>query len=116
MARSGCAPDDGFHVWGKIEADEQGFHWPQQKSEMLSSDHIEVWLATSPEVSLPPIGWGNQFGATELASLKNCADQVDPHSGEPASGAKNCERWYNEQLQYRQYLRRLFVRQWLIAG
>lgn len=108
--------DDGLHVWGKIEADEKGFHWPQQKSEMLSSDHIEVWLATSPEVSMRPIGWGNQFGATELASLKDCADQVDPHSGEAASGAKNCERWYNEQLQYRQYLRRLFVRQWLIAG
>lgn len=108
--------DEGLHVWGKIDADEQGFRWPQQKSEMLSSDHIEVWLATSPEVPMPEIGWGNQFGNTELGSLKDCADQVDPHSGDAASGAENCERWYTEQLQYRQYLQRLFVRQWLIAG
>ncbi len=108
--------DDGLHIWGEVEADEQSFHWPQQKSEMLSSDHIEVWLTTSPEVSMPEIGWGNQFGATGLGNLKDCADQVDPHTGDAASGTKNCERWYNEQLQYRQYLRRLFVRQWLIAG
>lgn len=108
--------DDGLQVWGKIEADEQGFHWPQQKSEMLSSDHIEVWLATSPEVSMPQIGWGNQFGATELGSPKACADQDAQHTGDAVSASKNCERWYNGQLQYRQYLRRLFVRQWLIAG
>ncbi len=108
--------DDGVHVWGKIDADEQGFRWPQQKSEMLSSDHIEVWLATSPEVPMPEIGWGNQFGSSELTNLKDCAGQVDPHTGEADSGAKNCERWYTEQLQFRQYLRRLFARQWLIAG
>jgi hypothetical protein len=106
--------DDGLHVWGKVDADEKGFHWPQQKSEMLSSDHIEIWLAASPDVSIPGIGWGNQFGPTELGSLKDCADQVDPHTGDAASGAKDCERWYTEQLQFRQYLRRLFVRQWLI--
>jgi hypothetical protein len=108
--------DDGLHVWGKVEADEQGFHWPQQKSEMLSSDHIEVWLATSLDASMPVIGWGNQFGAQELGSVKDCAKQADPHTSDAASAAKACESWYNEQLQYRQYLRRLFVRQWLIAG
>ncbi|MGB2652577.1 MAG: hypothetical protein WAN62_02230, partial [Candidatus Acidiferrum sp.] len=108
--------DDGVHVWGKIDADEQSFHWPRQKSEMLSSDHLEVWLATSPEVPMPEIGWGNQFGPTLLANLKDCAGQVDSHKGEADSGAKNCERWFTEQLQFRKYLRRLFVRQWLIAG
>ena len=110
------ATDDGLHLWGKIDADERGFHWPQQKSEMLSSDHIEVWLATTSEVAMPEIGWGNQFGMTQLGSAKDCADQVDPHTGEAGSGAANCEHWYAEQVQYRQYLRRLFVRQWLIAG
>jgi len=108
--------DDGLHIWGKVEADEQGFHWPQQKSEMLSSDHIEVSLATSTAVPMPEIGWGNQFGTTQLASLKDCANQTDPRTGDAASGVKHCERWYNEQVQYRQDLRRLFVRQWLIAG
>ena len=107
---------DGLHVWLKVEADEQGFRWPQQKSEMLASDHIELWLAASPSLSMPPIGWGNQFGATTLASEKDCEGQTDSHTGSAADGVRNCVHWYTEQLQYRQSLRRLFVRQWLISG
>src|SRR6201999_1788369 len=38
---------DVLHVWIKVQADEQGFRWPAEKSEMLSSDHIELWLAAS---------------------------------------------------------------------
>lgn len=107
---------DGLHVWGKVDADQPNFRWPQQKSEMLSSEHVEVWLATSADVSMPAPGWGNQFGAIELGSLKDCAEQRDPHNGDAESGSKDCERWYDEQLSYRQNLRRLFVRQWLISG
>ncbi len=109
------ATDDGLVVWGKVQVDEKDLRWPQQKSEMLSSDHVEVWLATSPEVPMPTIGWGNQFGTEELGGLKDCAGQND-NSGDQVAGEKNCERWYGEQLQYREYLRRLFVRQWLIAS
>ena len=107
--------DDGLHIWGKVQVEEQGFHWPEQKSEMLSSDHIELWLATSPDVPMPAVGWGNQFGAEELASAKDCTGQKDTPVDD-ASAVKTCERWYSQQLQYRQYLQRLFVRQWLIAG
>lgn len=107
---------DGLHVWGRVEADEQGFSWPRQKSEMLSGDHVEVWLATTPQVPMPPFGWGNQFGPTFLQTRDDCADERDPHTGDQVLGAKNCERWYDEQVQYRRYLRRLFVRQWLFAG
>lgn len=102
---------DGLHVWGKIEAAEQGFHWPEQKSETLSSDHIEIWLAASRDVPMPRIGWGNQFGAIELDSAKDCPKQQGPEVRNPG-----CERWYNEQTQYRVYLRQLFMREWLIAG
>jgi hypothetical protein len=107
---------EGLHIWLKVQADEQDFRWPQQKSEMLSSDHIELWLAASPSVPMPPVGWGNQFGMTTLNSEKDCQDQTDSHTGDAATGARNCVRWYAEQFQYRQSLRRLFVRQWLIAG
>jgi hypothetical protein len=109
------ATDDGLVVWGKVQVDQKDLRWPQQKSEMLSSDHVEVWLATSPEVPMPTMGWGNQFGTEELGSLKDCAGQTD-NSGDQVIGEKNCERWYGEQVQYREYLRRLFVRQWLIAS
>lgn len=69
--------DDGLHIWGRVEAEEDGFRWPRQRSEMLSSDHIEVWLAASTEVKMPTIGWGNQFGTKGLASLKDCEEQND---------------------------------------
>ena len=107
--------EKGLDIWGKVDADEKGFRWPRQKSEMLSSDHIEIWLAASPDVLMPVIGWGNQFGVTELDSAKDCSKESDA-TGDDGIGKKNCERWFNEQIQYRQYLRRLFTRQWLIAG
>ncbi len=110
--------DEGLHIWGKVQADEQGFHWPKEKSEMLSSDHVEVWLAGSPDVSMPAIGWGNQFGQDELASLTDCKQQGDVQRTDTTATEQiqSCERWYNEQVRYREYLPRLFVRQWLLAG
>jgi len=106
---------EGLHLFGRVEADADGFRWPKQKSEMLSSDHVEVWLAASPEVSMPLIGWGNQFGTTELTSVKDCTPKAESQAAAMASSDSNCEGWYNEQVQYRQQLRRLFARQWLIA-
>jgi hypothetical protein len=107
--------EEGLDIWGKVEADANGFRWPRQKSEMLSSDHIEIWLAASPDVLMPAIAWGNQFGVTKLDSVKDCNSETDMR-GDDVAGKKNCERWYAEQVQYRQYLGRLFTRQWLIAG
>jgi hypothetical protein len=106
--------DDGLNIWGRVQANEEGFRWPAQKSEMLSSDHVEVWLATSSGVSMPAIGWGNQFGTIKLASLKNCADENDENGN--IFNKKNCELWYGEQAQYRQSLQHLFARQWLVSG
>jgi hypothetical protein len=105
--------DDGLHVWVRVQADGE-FQLPQQKSEMLSSDHMEVWLATSADVTMPAIGWGNHGGTTTLDSPKDCEDEF--HTSNDGIAVRNCERWYSEQLQYRQYLKRLFVRQWLIAN
>jgi hypothetical protein len=107
--------DEGLHIWGKVERGEQEIQWPRQRSEMLSSDHVEVWLAASTDPAMPTVGWGNQFGMSELKSAQDCAGEGDPHTGDTVSELKNCQRWYNEQLQYRQQLRRLFARQWLIA-
>ena len=108
--------EDGLHIWGKVDRDDQEIRWAQQKSEILSSDHVEVWLAAATEVAMPAIGWGNQFGMDYLKSQEDCADVTDSHTGDKASGRRNCERWYEEQRGYTQQLRRLFVRQWLITG
>lgn len=107
--------DDGLHIWGRVQADQEGFHWPQQKSEMLAGDHIEVWLAASPDVPMPPIGWGSQFGKTELKGREDCMSDAG-FGVDSDAGKKKCERWYDEQVQYRRDLQRLFVRQWLISG
>ena len=107
---------NGLHIFGRVQASDDNFRWPRQKSEMLSSDHVEVWLAASPDVSMPDIGWGNQFGPNVLASGKDCAKLLTDINNGSVPQIAACERWYNQQTQYRQYLRRLFVRQWLIAG
>jgi hypothetical protein len=110
------ATDSGLHVWGKVEAGEQGFHWPEEQSEMLSSDHIEVWLATEPEVQMPQIGWGNQFGQIKLDSAKDCTARLSEENNAASDEVRECVRWYDRQPQYRKYLERLFIRQWLVAG
>jgi hypothetical protein len=89
--------------------------WPVKPTEMLSKDHVEVWLATTPDITLPPVGYGNQFGETGLKSADDCEA-----SGENASEIQkkeaNCRAWYTKQTLYRALLRRLFVRQWAIAN
>src|ERR1700689_5344685 len=47
--------DEGLNIWGRVQVDDDDLHWPKQKSEMLSSDHIELWLSASPEVEMPAI-------------------------------------------------------------
>ena len=111
--------DEGLRIWGEVQAGNEGFRWPEQKSEMLSSDHVEVWLAASREVAMPAVGWGNQFGESTLAKPEDCAkdgEKPGPGDGISDSAVDACTRWYGEQVQYRQLVRRLFVRQWLAAG
>jgi hypothetical protein len=110
--------DDGLQIWGQVQVNDNDLHWPQEKSEMLSSDHIEIWLAASKDVSMPPVGYGNQFVENHLKSAADCTPlENEEGPGSPRSPKiANCERWYNEQLQYRKQFQRLFVRQWLAAS
>lgn len=100
---------DGLLVEGEVEGAEPD--WPANPGEMLAKDHVEVWLAASPKVTLPPIGWGNQFGEQDLASEAGC-DQVSDQKIDTAA----CRAWFQEQVRYREQFRRLFVRQWLVSG
>lgn len=108
--------EDGLHIWGKVDRRDQEIRWAQQKSEILTSDHVEVWLAAASDVQMPAVGWGNQFGMQELKSANDCSDFGDSQTGEKGAGAKNCQRWYEEQRRYREQFRRLFMRQWLITS
>jgi hypothetical protein len=110
--------DEGLHIWGKIQTNDNDLHWPTQRSEMLSSDHVEIWLSTTSDVEMPPVGYGNQFGENDLKSPADCRplENMGGPGGPRNPHIKDCERWYNEQLEYRKSLERLFTRQWLAAG
>jgi hypothetical protein len=92
--------------------------WPEEKSEILSKDHVEIWLSAATDVKMPPIGYGNQFGEIGLESVADCAPlESGGGPGDPRSpDAEGCEHWYNRQVEYRKLFRRLFTRQWLAAS
>lgn len=103
-------------IAGQLDGETPDF--PRNKSQILAKDHVEVWLATVPDVSMPPIGWGNQFGEQLLPKgPDSCAEWIKD-SGDASSQAeseKKCRAWAAEQQQYRSAFRKLFVRQWLLT-
>lgn len=104
---------DGLLIAGKMEGGPPDF--PGDKNEILLKDHVEIWLATSREVEMPEVGWANYFGETTLPKgSDSCAEWQPVLQGENDT-RKNCRDWADRQLRYRRYLKRLFVRQWLVA-
>jgi len=110
----------GLLVIGKVDGERPDF--PRNKNLILEKDHVEVWLADAKDAELPPIGWGNQFGEVTLDggpgscgewARKGAADT--PAAPSPAGAEKRCRVWAETQVQYRPYLQRLFVRQWLMT-
>lgn len=84
--------------------------WPTTPEEMLSKDHVEVWLAAEPEVRLPSIGWVGRSGPENLDDEDDCNQESD------VKKIPACKNWFKEQLAYRAQFKRLFARQWLLAG
>ena len=110
--------EDGLTIEGEVQVKDNDLHWPQEKSEMLASDHVEIWLSATKDVPMPPVGYGNQFGENDLKSAADCVQlESEDGPGSPRSPkVKDCERWYAAQVQYRKQFARLFTRQWLAAG
>ncbi|MFZ2021474.1 MAG: hypothetical protein WBA18_16470 [Terracidiphilus sp.] len=110
--------DQGLSIWGQVQVPDNDLRWPTQKSEMLKSDHVEIWLSASPDVQMPPVGYGNQFGEIDLKNAADCEPLENGGGpGDPRMPKlEDCRRWYNEQLEYRKQFERLFTRQWLAAG
>lgn len=93
--------------------------FPRNQTQILAKDHIEVWLATVPDVPMPPIGWGNQFGEELLPKgADSCAEWAKQDAASAPAGTQKqqkCRAWAAEQQQYRNAFRKLFVRQWLLT-
>lgn len=105
----------GLYVIGQVDGGQPEF--PHSKSEMLSKDHIEVWLAGTPDLDLPEVGWGNQFQDEILPKgEESCADWASQQAlNKGADAEKKCRTWAALQVRYRPYFKRLFLRQWLLA-
>lgn len=104
---------DGLLIAGEVDGGPPSF--PQDKNEILAKDHVEVWLAASRDVDMPEVGWANYFGETTLPRGSDSCVDLPAGPQEQSDAEKKCRDWAERQFRYRRYLRRLFVRQWLVA-
>lgn len=102
----------GLAIVGAVDGGLPEF--PRNKNHILEADHIEVWIAFVEDVPLPPIGYGNQFGAVTVASEKGCEKRYDDRPADEHYKEK-CTKWYQQQVKYRTRFKKLFARQWLIT-
>jgi len=101
----------GLLIVGKVDGPDP--QWSTERGDLLTKDHIEVWIAGATAIRLPPVEWAME----ELNSADDCLKAVD---AEPASVAANeveeCKTWYAKQTLYRTLLKRLFVRQFVFTS
>jgi hypothetical protein len=95
--------------------------FPRDQNSLAAKDHIEIWLAAGVDPIFPPIGWGNQFGETQLPDGPGSCASPNSEQGnsmfEPTSSKslRECREWAAKQQTYRRYFRRLFLRHWVLA-
>jgi hypothetical protein len=99
-----------LYIAGKVDGGPPDF--PLTRDLIPSKDHIEIWLAGSRDVDLPAIGWNQNV--TLPKGTESCEDWVK-NSEEQRGDLKQCQEWAESQVRYREYFKRLFVRQWLLA-
>jgi hypothetical protein len=106
-------------VWGVVDGPPPDF--PKNKNTILANDHVEVWLAAATDVSMPVVGWGNQFNQIELPKGEDScpdwlkSDVIGSGSGVRETRERKCRAWAATQLRYRAQFKRLFVRQWQLT-
>ena len=96
--------DDGIVIFTRINS--RQLHYARFPKELHSREHVGIWLAAAPAVSMPAVGWANQFGPVTCAEHKPTGNFVKP---------EDCRLWAARQLQYREQLRRLFMRHWELS-
>lgn len=107
---NGLEPMLGLSSPGNGES--HGWIWVGQTAEGLAiagrvrSGGVELSLADGRELTLPPIGWGHQFGFEKLESEEGC--------GEIAGDVDACRAWYQAQVVHRERLAGLFVHRWVL--
>lgn len=100
--------DKDLRVWvGQVEGGiAVAGEGPAARFDPATGPGIGFWLADGDPPDYPPVGWGHQFGYEELTSAEGCAEYED------AWEDSSCPDWYDDQLEHRTRLTRLFVRRW----
>ncbi len=106
--------DEGLVVAGRVRGEQP--RWPTTAESVGDAVHFEVAVALAPTLDPPPIGWGNQFGPTELASEDECRSGAEAPSERTRAAEQQCVSWFRDQALHRSRLRRLFLRHWLLAA
>jgi hypothetical protein len=107
---------DGLLIAGHVDGAPPVF--PAHAGELMTKEHLEIWLAVEPNPEMPVMGWGNQFGDIDLPNGElSCAAALKDVSGDDVDTelTENCQSWARKQRSYRIQLKRLFVRQWQLA-
>jgi hypothetical protein len=97
---------EGLLIAGEVLGDAPDF--PNQESEMLQKDHVEIWLAPENPPKFPPVGWVNFEDHVTIQKRQDCIDYVKKKSpGDEAS----CDQWLAQVARDRPRVARLFARQ-----
>lgn len=110
---------DGLLIAGDIQGGPADF--PRDQNSLLAKDHVEIWLAAGVDPIFPPVGWGNQFGETQLPDGGASCSNPDSERGSSMfdttspKSLRACREWAATQQTYRKYFQRLFLRQWILA-
>jgi hypothetical protein len=107
------AYDRQLYITGSVDGEQPDF--PRTKEQILSKDHVEVWLSATPDVDLPEIGWGNQFDDVTLPKGADSCEEWAKDIQGVADEVKKCKDWVAQQSAYRSRLKRLFLREWLLT-
>jgi hypothetical protein len=106
------SPAIDLYIVGKVDGPVPDF--PPTRDLIPSKEHVEIWLAGSPDVEMPPLGWSHQFGQVTLPKgAESCEDW--PKNDSFAQDVDECPDWVASQVRYRRYFKRLFARQWLLG-
>lgn len=107
--------EDGLALAGEVAGTAP--HWIRDPAKAEPGDFVEIWLADTVEPTLPPVGFGHQFGYVYPRSESDCQSLPDASDvGESGlSVARECVKWMASQAEYRKTFRKLFLRGWRLT-
>jgi len=94
---------EGLVIAGRISGRQPEYY--RFPADRQNGSYVGLWLASTPRIEMPEVGWGNQFGLTNCKTALADAGRNDPFN-------PYCRSWESLQSVYRAQLRGVFTRHW----